>query len=186
MRPTELPRTFALKYNVKTSRSGNGSHSKEGGGALYISSVSRSTNAQTKKSGSRGGEQHSNEVSSSVLPRGSVLHQSGTKLAVMATRSVAVQTEDLICGALSCGTGSRLRQSLPQPPTRWMLGARCTNDAPPRSSIGELQKMQLNIQYALNKREGLWAFVGLPLSLSDSHVGTDAGGACTASLGWPR
>ena len=39
----------------------------------------------------------------------------------------------------------------------------------------ELQKVQLSIQSALNKRRDSGRSSGLPHSLSDSHVGTDAG-----------
>ena len=122
-------------------------HIKERRGVQYISSVSR-LGRQTPRQGQvvvvqpreRGGEQHSSEPiklrrQPSILPKGSVLQRSGTKLAAMATRSVALQTEDPISGAL-CGTGSRPRQSLPQPPKRWMMGARCTNGGQSRSSIG--------------------------------------------------
>ena len=88
-----------------------------------------------------------------VLPRGSVVQQSGTKLAVMATRSVAVQTEDPICGALSLWD--------------WLTSATVTSTATQTLDDGrsphhwrsiqrqywlELQKVQHNIQSALNKR----------------------------------
>ena len=39
-------------------------------------------------------------------------------------------------GRSPCGTGLLQRQSLPQSPKRWMMGARCTNGVPSKGSIG--------------------------------------------------
>ena len=85
-----------------------------------------------------------------VLPKGSVLQQSGSTVAGMATRSVAVQTEDPIRGALSLWD--------------WLTPATVSSTATHTLDDGrslhrfqeqyrvELQKVQHNTQYALNKR----------------------------------
>ena len=142
MRPTELQRIFALKYDVSE---GVG-HPEEGGGvaAQPAGSVDKRPNKEKRGWTSPKNEAASNTAAKSagsddsrpVRPRGSVLQQSGTKLAGMATRSGAVQTRDPTCEALSTDT-----QTL--------------DDG--RSHIQgqywvELQKVQHNNQYALNKR----------------------------------
>ena len=133
MRPTEQPRSFALMYNEKTSRSG----------VIPKKHAACGTSAESAGSDDR----------RPVLQRGSVLQQSGTKLAAMATRSVAVQTEDPICGALSLWD--------------WLTPATVSSTATQtlddvrslhqwRSIQGqywvELQEVQHSIRYALNKR----------------------------------
>ena len=68
-----------------------------------------------------------------VQPSGSVLQPGGVTLAAVASRSVAVQNEDSVNGSLEQLTP---RQSPPQPPRRWITGARCTIGVPSRGSIG--------------------------------------------------
>ena len=77
-------------------------------------------------------------------------------VAAMTTRSVAVQTEDPIC-ALPVGT-------LPQPPKRWMSGARCTNGVLSRAVLAGTAEGVAQHPVCPQQAAGLWAFVGLSLS----------------------
>ena len=121
------------------------------GGVQHISSVSRlrTTCAQTRKSGSGPGRRTRRRATQAPLTvvrslQGSVMQQSGTKLATMATRSVAVQTEDPSCGALSCGTVAGLRDERDKRPCSCAIEessssadrvARCCKEPTPPSSL---------------------------------------------------
>ena len=69
------------------------------------------------------------------LKGSSVLQQSGTKLAAVATCSVAVQTEDPSYRALSLWDWLTLPTVTSTATHCWMMDARCTRGAPSRGSI---------------------------------------------------
>ena len=89
----------------------------------------------------------------SALPGGgSVLLQNVTKVAAIATRSIAVQNGGPSLRT-ACGIVSRPRQSLPQPTKRWMMRDRCTSGAQSRRQHWvELHNVQHSIQSTLDKR----------------------------------
>ena len=123
--PRELPRTFALK---KTSRSGQ---------------QARSTNAQTRKSGSEPAQRN----------RRRARQQRRRQAQKTAVQSFRLKTTS--AGRSPCGTGSRPRQSPPQPPkrrTQRLTRDRCTKGAPSRCSIGWSCRCSTIIQYVLSKR----------------------------------
>ena len=146
---TELARNFAPNCSGRTNRSGSGSsHWRR-------TAHQPSQQAQT----------------SCVPPRGSVLQQSGTKLAAMTVRTEKTPP----AGRYPLRDWLTPRQSLPQPPKRWMLGIRCTNGAPSTGSIGWSCKKGSMMFSAPSTSGGTLGDRRAQLSLSDSDVETVEG-----------
>ena len=143
MRPAELPRTFALKCIVKTSRSGKGSAQRRRRSTVHqLSQQARSTNVQTMRSGS--GSAQRTEAASNTAGSG----DSRPVLRAAAER----------CQVGRHGTQNPGWWALAAPmafhPGAVLAGRRCSMVfSPPQQAAG------------------LWAFVGLPLSLSDTDAG---------------
>ena len=160
MRPAEQPRICALKHNEKTSRSGNGSSQRSRRSAVHqLSQQARTTNAQTRKSGAtrrRATQQGSQQAQTTAIQSFQGAQCCSKELpnwqpwqpvpwqCKLRTHSV---------GRSPCGAGSRPRQSLPQPPKRWIV--RCTNGSTifstPSTSSGTLGDRR-----ALTPRQRCW------------------------------
>ena len=135
MRPAEQPRICALKYNEKTSRSGNGSSQRSRRSAVHqLSQQARTTAVQSFQGAPCCSKELPNWQPWQPVPWQCKLR----------THSV---------GRSPCGAGSRPRQSLPQPPKRWIF--RCTNGSTIFSTPSTSSRT-LGDRRALTSRQRCW------------------------------